>query len=517
MKLLKLWFFFLAGEGLGKSESGHGLDGSQSAGELMKDGLDREGELGRRKGRTTTSKSTKSVVMVLTDDLDGSINGYNASGVAHMPQLNDRVARRGAVFLNYVVAYPLCSPSRSTMLTGRFTHNTRFYGNLDLNASFFHPVQERYTVNTWFPRAALVGKYMNGYHSDGKNNESSYATYIPPRWTSWMALQTVDYWGPRVNVDGRSVKFADSSHQTDVLARLAADWIRRQQQAFPPGGYFALITPHAPHDPYLPPARYEGTHVEDPVFDASFNMAEDLQKKLPGVFADLPTQDETAMKEIYKKRARCLFAVDDLVGAVLDALPPTALDEDTYFFFSSDNGYHFGHHRLPAGKREVFDHDIRVPLVVAGPGVKPGPRRQLVANYDLAPTWADLANLTPRRGAPPVDGRSFAAILRGDPAEKEAHRTFALQESYGSCEDSPHGANCTGRDQNSTEPDYLGLYQPNNFTFASFPKDATTMLFDDKNDPFQTKNVAASYADTVEDLLQSIATLRHCVGADTCP
>mmetsp|Transcript_5998 Transcript_5998/g.8489 ORF Transcript_5998/g.8489 Transcript_5998/m.8489 type:complete len:108 (-) Transcript_5998:1414-1737(-) len=62
-----------------------------------------------------------SVIIILTDDMDARINGYNSSGVKHMNQLNTRVVSRGAIFSNYVVAYPLCSPSRSTILTGRLS------------------------------------------------------------------------------------------------------------------------------------------------------------------------------------------------------------------------------------------------------------------------------------------------------------------------------------------------------------------------------------------------------------
>jgi len=453
--------------------------------------------------------STKpNVVMVLVDDLDARINGYGAAGVSNMAQLNARVASKGAIFERYFVAYPLCSPSRSTMLTGRYAHNTRFYGNLDLNRSLFHPLQEKATVNTWFFHkdydTALIGKYLNGYHG-----EDDYATYVPPGWSSWTALQTVDYWGPRVNMDGVSVKFPDDQHQTDILANLSATWISQRHRP-----YFALITPHAPHDPQIPPTRYKDAPVARKMpADASFNERDALQATLPGMFAELPLQNETDMFSIYQDRARCLFAVDDLVGKVLDAL-----DEDTtYFFFSSDNGYHLGHHRLPPGKREIFDHDARVPLVVSGPGVKPGLRTALVGNYDLAPTWADLCGVPVPRVAPLVDGRSFAPILLAgddDDDDEKSRRSYVLQESWGSCEDSPHGTECTGRDQNSTVPSYVGLVD-GRFTFATFADDAA-MLFDDANDPDQTTNVAADHTDTVAAFRAVLRAVQACSGP-SCP
>ena len=112
-------------------------------------------------------------MFVLTDDQDGEVNGYNATGVAHMNQLNTKVRANGALFTQYHLAFPLCSPSRSTILTGRYPHNHRFVTNNDLKSSGFHPVQEEQTVNVWLHAAGydtmLCGKYMNGYHADDAN------------------------------------------------------------------------------------------------------------------------------------------------------------------------------------------------------------------------------------------------------------------------------------------------------------------------------------------------------------
>ena len=80
---------------------------------------------------------------MLTDDQDALLNGYNQSGVAHMHRLNTRVRERGALFTNYYLAYPLCSPSRAAILTGLFPHNHGFVTNALLNKSGFHPTLER--------------------------------------------------------------------------------------------------------------------------------------------------------------------------------------------------------------------------------------------------------------------------------------------------------------------------------------------------------------------------------------
>src|SRR4029079_1212235 len=92
---------------------------------------------------------------------------------------------------------------------------------------------------------------------------------------------------------------------------------------------------------------------------------------------------------------------------------------NTYVVFTSDNGFHSGQHRLPAGKQTAFDEDGRVPLLVRGPGVRPrSTEHALVGNVDFAPTFARLAGVVP---PPFVDGRSFADQLHGEPPPSVRH------------------------------------------------------------------------------------------------
>mmetsp|Transcript_5998 Transcript_5998/g.8488 ORF Transcript_5998/g.8488 Transcript_5998/m.8488 type:complete len:362 (-) Transcript_5998:240-1325(-) len=360
----------------------------------------------------------------------------------------------------------------------------------------------------------LCGKYMNGYHAQ-TNAPNNYSTYIPVGWSDWYALQSMDYFGPRFNINGQSVLFPDDVYQTDVLAEISSTWIGSKIRHN--SSFFALITPHAPHDPYTPPLRYSGI-LEGLVTipqDSSFNQDDYHQQLLPGIFADLPTQNSSEMIQIATRRAECLLAVDDLVGSILDTIGDDRLDIDTFFFFTSDNGYHLGHHRLPPGKREIFDHDIRLPLIVAGPGITRGLRTQLIANYDLTPTWADISNISAPSGAPDPDGKSFASVLYNINSTMN-ERFFALQESWGTCEDSLNGIKCSGRNQSSTSPDYIGFFSPNNFTFALF-KDGSSMYFDNLVDYDQHTNLVANLTNnTIASFISILARYENCSGT-TCP
>jgi arylsulfatase A-like enzyme len=112
---------------------------------------------------------------------------------------------------------------------------------------------------------------------------------------------------------------------------------------------------------------------------------------------------------LYRQRLRSLQAVDEMVGSLVDTLEQSGQLENTYVFYTSDNGYLLGEHWL-SGKVYPYEDSIRVPLVVRGPGVVEGARSdELVLNNDLAPTIAELAGVQ----APTVDGRSMVGLFDG--------------------------------------------------------------------------------------------------------
>jgi arylsulfatase A-like enzyme len=133
------------------------------------------------------------------------------------------------------------------------------------------------------------------------------------------------------------------------------------------------------------------------------------------------------MEELRKKRLRSMMAVDDMIGDLFDSLRESNELDNTYVFFTSDNGFHLGQHRLGAGKWTAYEEDIHVPLVVRGPGVPEGEKLPHMAlNNDLAPTFADLAGVDPPKF---VDGRSLAPLLDETPTPEEDWRQRFLVEA----------------------------------------------------------------------------------------
>jgi extracellular sulfatase Sulf len=123
--------------------------------------------------------------------------------------------------------------------------------------------------------------------------------------------------------------------------------------------------------------------------------------------------------ELYARRIRSLFSVDDLVAEVFDVLTATGQLDNTYVFYTSDHGYNLGQFRLPSGKFHYFENDIHVPLLVRGPGVTPGSQTaDIVCNVDFSTTILDLAGVAPLPAG--TDGTSFKPSLTGAPRTSAA-------------------------------------------------------------------------------------------------
>ena len=117
----------------------------------------------------------------------------------------------------------------------------------------------------------------------------------------------------------------------------------------------------------------------------------------------------------YRQRLRALQSVDELVDDIIKRLEAAKLLDNTYIFYSSDNGFHIGHHRMQPGKMCGYEEDINVPLIVRGPGVPEGEVSDVVtAHVDLAPTLMELAGIPLRND---FDG---AAIPLTKPDQKKA-------------------------------------------------------------------------------------------------
>jgi hypothetical protein len=214
-----------------------------------------------------------------------------------------------------------------------------------------------------------------------------------------------------------------------VFANKASDFIRRSSAT--PDPFFVMVGTRAPHRPPEVADRhlssFSGAQLPQP---PNFDEA-DVRDKPAWVRSYPPLTQDKINKEqtLYRQRLRSMLPVEDLLRKVITTLEQSGELDNTYIFFTSDNGFHQGQHRLVGGdKKTPYEEDIGVPLMVRGPGVPAGVvRDQLVINNDLAPTIANLAGATipdPKE----VDGSSFAPLLSSSPPS--SWRTAFLEEGW---------------------------------------------------------------------------------------
>ncbi len=443
---------------------------------------------------SSSSDNRPNIVFINTDDLD-------AASMSAMPKVQSLLTDRGTSFSNYLLNVSLCCPSRTSFLRGQYAHNTRVLNN-DRNASGGYETAhalglEQSTIATWLQsagyRTALMGKYLNGYRRDD--------TVVPPGWNEWYGSD--DGYGQfnyRLNENGVIVQYGNRPEDfgTDVLANKATDFITRAAAANVP--FFAYIAPFSPHGPATPAPRYADAFADAKApRPLSYNEA-DVSDKPQWVRAlpPLSPQRQAEIDAHYRRRLQSLQAVDDLVERVVNTLQMADRLDRTYIVFSSDNGFHLGQHREPTGKQAPYEADIRVPLIVRGPGVAAGKAVDALAgNVDLAPTFAEWGG-----AATPdfLDGRSVAPLLRGE--TPPAWRQAFMIAHYRDDQPTQGGAMPTmnTRRANATPaavaargrglPNFTGL-RTAGYTYVEYASNERE-LYDLTRDPDQLSNLAST-------------------------
>lgn len=366
------------------------------------------------------------VVFVLTDDLSWNLVQY----MPHVRQLQ----REGVTFSNFTVTDSLCCPSRSSIFTGKFPHDTGVFTNQSPDGGFavFHGRgDELQTFGTTLQAngyaTAMMGKYLNGYVPTQTLGGAK--PFVPPGWSEWdVAGKAYGEYNYNLNENHTVAHYGSkpADYLTDVLSSKGRAFIQRSAATHTP---FAVeIAAFAPHSPSTPAKQDLGAF---PGLTAPRTAAFDkLPSNAPSWLAGHPaliSSEKAAIDIDFRKRAQSVQAVDRLIGNLRSTLQASGVADNTYIVFSSDNGFHMGEYRLAPGKQTAFDTDIRVPLVVVGPGVPAGKTRaEVVQNIDLAPTFESLAGADVPSD---VDGHSLVPLLHGGAASD--WRTASLIEHRG--------------------------------------------------------------------------------------
>lgn len=442
------------------------------------------------------------IVFVLTDDLASNL-------VPYMPHVR-ALQLAGATFPNYFVVDSLCCPSRAAIFTGLYPHNNGVFNNSGPDGGL--PVYNRHGDPQRSFAVALhnagyftgfMGKYLNLYQPGMPS---------APGWDEWdVAGDGYPEYDYSLNENGTLKAYGHdpSDYLTGVLSQKAVDFVH---QAGENGKPFALeVAPFAPHRPWVPAPLDNGAFPtlkapRTPAFDRRPTHAPHWLSSMP----KLRPADIRLIDDGFRRRVAMVQAVDRMIGQIERALIAIHQLKNTYIVFSSDNGFHMGDYGLMPGKQTAFDTDIRVPLVVAGPGVRHGSRiDSLASSIDLAPTFLQIA------GARPVaepDGVSLLSLLHGAPAPSNWQRAVLVEH---------HGPvlNASDPDVQPTTsgdpPDYEAMRTRD----ALYVEYATgeREYYDLRKDPYEVDNIAGSLSPAQLAVLH--ATLRglaQCRGATDC-
>lgn len=439
------------------------------------------------------------IIFILVDDLRWDGLSCTGNSIAKTPNI-DRIAKEGALFKNFFVSIPLCSPSRGSFLTGQYAHTHGVTHNGDNAARSQQLVTFPKLLHDAGYETAYVGKWHMG------NDDSPRPGF--DRWVSFKGQGI--YENPTINVDGKSSKV--DGYMTDILNGYAIDFVKQKHQK-----PFALYFAHkAVHGPFTPAERHKDLYAgatlplapnhrdtlkDKPVLTrnvAVTNAVAGTREKRRATGKPAPLDgNSTRHEEIMLQQLRAMAAVDDGVGQLFKALEESRQLDNTLLIFTSDNGYFWGEHGL-GDKRWAYEESIRDPLVMRYPRlIKAGTVLEpLALNIDIAPTALELG------GAPipkSIHGRSLVPLLKD---ARAPWRTSFLTEYF--------------LERGYPRVPTWQAVRTDHWKYIHYPElEGMDELYDLKADPYEMKNLinASSAKSTLKTLQSELVKLVKETGA----
>lgn len=384
-------------------------------------------------GASADAGRRPNVLFIIADDLGARLGCYNDS-VARTPHI-DQLAKRGVLFTNSFCQYPTCGPSRVSMLTGLYPHETGWVSN---KPGFRDKNPDLVTLPQWFRQngyfTARVGKVFHmgipgGIGTPGDDDPLSWDLAVNN--TGWDAqpenIAKAHKHGTHKNA-GVAVAWLDpdidDGEMADGVGVDRALKIMREHNPDRAGKpLFLSMGFYRPHPPMIAPrSHYEAISADSIKIphtpDGDREDIPDINFHLTGEgFNFIPEDVGRAYVRAYYA---AIHFVDHLVGRLLEGLRQNGLDDNTIIVFAGDQGFHLGEHGH-WHKSTFFEQACRVPLIVADPRIKTAGQQSdaLTGLIDVYPTLCDLAGLTaPQR----LSGQSLRPQLEevdrpGKPAE----------------------------------------------------------------------------------------------------
>lgn len=457
-----------------------------------------------------------------------------------MPETVRALGRRGTEFTRSVVSSPLCCPSRAGLLTGQYPHNNNVFDN---EPGYTSLNDKTSTLYTWLQAAGYrtghMGRFLLNYDRTAAPGDppTDGGLAPPPGVEDWFGFvgPSAAYYGATFSRNGVPVTLSQerSGYTTRAINREALDFVRAAEGD--PRPFFLNVAQVAPHSTNFTghgPCGVGGLALPESGALAPFR-AERLPR--PPSFDERRIRDKPdwvqSRPRINHKRLsalrwgwRCALAtlptVDRGVARLIDELRRQGQLDDTAIFFTSDNGYFFGEHRLVLSKVYPYEESLRVPLLARLPGGarQPPTVGAPVNNLDLTATILDLAGAAPCTATGDcrvLDGRSLVPLLRGERPAWANRRGLLVQ--IGSIRDCGVPADHLGLNTfydavRTKRRLYVELHRIDRETGAC--EHLERELYDLHRDPFQLRSqVSAKLPSTVQSsLARRLESLRNCSG-----
>ena len=445
------------------------------------------------------------VLFLMSDDLNNMLGCYG-DPLARTPNI-DRLAARGVRFDRSYCTFPLCGPSRNSMLTGLYPNSTGILANSQI---FRQTIPTQLSLSQAFRQsgyfAARIGKLYhynvpNSIGTNGHDDPGSWELELNPAGVDRLEHHP-DIFSLTPNQFGGTLSWLASPKgdmfHTDGLMAQDAQWVlercakRKDRPFFLAVGFFRPHTPYvAPKDPYF------GWYPEKDMRIVP-NIAED-QADIPAAgLASYKKEQDKLTDDLRRQSLQAYYAsisfMDAQVGKVIDSLDQLGLSDNTIIVFTSDHGYHTGEHGLWQ-KQSLFEESARVPLLIVAPGVsaKNSVAKTPVSHIDLFPTLSELCGIKPPAN---IQGQSLVPMLK-DP--KITGRGWALtQVARG-----PTGPQAA-KNPNAKDKSFFGFsLRTARWRYTEWDEGKQGReLYDHDNDPTEQTNLAnkPEHSKTVEEL-----------------
>lgn len=349
------------------------------------------------------------VLLVSVDDLNTDLGCYGHP-IVQTPNI-DSLSRGGVRFERAYAQYPVCNPSRTSFLSGRYPETTGIFDNrtnprTNLKDALFLP--EFFRRNGYF--TARAGKIFH----DGMDGANDWDVSLDPRPASRIGRT-----GEGRNLTGGKLPYLEvraaegtDEDQPDGLIAAEAVKLLGEKRDKP---FFLAVGFRKPHDPYIAPKKYFEPYPMEKI--AVRPGPEDDAADVPKIAYPRPGEDLGPQEGREYRRAyyACISFMDAQLGKVLGALRNSAAAANTIVVFFGDHGLHLGEHGW-WNKVTLFERSARVPMIVAVPGAKGLGQvcRRPVELLSLYPTLAGLCGLKAPAG---LEGASIAPLLTNPEAE----------------------------------------------------------------------------------------------------